>query len=1146
MRLARHDDPHRPAGAVQQRAQPLGVAEQQVRALVRREAPREAEVERVLVEALEHRAERLRAVAAGLEPVGQHLADLVEHRALVGAVRPPQLQRRHRARGAEVRRPRALVAAPHQRGHRFAGPGREVHTVGHRRDRHLAFEQARPERVQQLLRGAAVHLADAVDVAREAHREVGHVEDAAAVFAVLAPQREEAVPRQADPLLGVAEVGPDQVLAEAVVTRRHRRVRREQRGLRDVGPRRLEGQPLAAHEQRRALERQERRVPLVHVVARRTQVHGAQQAHAAAAQHDLLLDPHLALAAVEVARDRAVLFAVLRHVGVEQVERHAADARAPRAQHDLATRHRHAHLERAAVGPADEVDRQLGRAVLPVDGDLLAVARELLLHVAEAIEQPDADQRHVQVARGLEVVAREDAEAARVDRQRVVHAELRREVGDRVLAVERRRRRVVAHGHRLVGARHVGVEALTDLLQPLEVVGVGHLLFERLEADALQERDRVLTARGEARRELLEQLAHARRPRPPEVARQPLEPAQLLRQRRRGLEGREARGRAAAARLQRAARQPELHDARLAARLHRVERLVVGLQVVGVEVLPRRAPRRLAAPRAQRLAALGLVQERLDRLGGRGDHLLVGDALARDHDDPVLGAEPRGVGPPAEAGEVGGDRGHADRERFLRRVAPRLVVGRVDAEVGGGEHGLVLAPQQVVVRAQVGRDLHDLDAAAGRVVEAQPRAVRVHRVVLLVEEVVRAQAQRAVRCGGALEALGQLPAHAGVAGGHQQERDHPASLALLDVGQRVEQQLDALVVELVAARQREERRVGDVFAELRGCDRREVGARRGAVALGELRHHRHVDAVGQQRRDLSLVQQLGLGGGDLADRREDVRRARAGALDRVLGLHAVVFGELRRRLAAETVVHGRGIGRDPERRQGAAEHRGVRGEDRADARDPLLQVEQCCAGHPLVRLHDGPAVERRQVLLPPELDDLRRRRREQHRLDVVPVARDRVDLVALPEAGEDAVLLFVEPREPDQDAARPARDAPAADADRHADPAALADELVVARLVVERRLRAGPARELRADRDVVVAEALHRGHGLGRQHRVDAPDLVAHLPADLEQLVALGHLTSSSWAGAPGVARAPGRRAAAGRRPRSWPSRTPRAASRTG
>src|SRR5690606_6023970 len=72
--------------------------------------------------------------------------------------------------------------------------------------------------------------------------------------------------------------------------------------------------------------------------------------------------------------------------------------------------------------------------------------------------------------------------------------------------------------------------------------------------------------------------------------------------------------------------------------------------------------------------------------------------------------------------------------------------------------------------------------------------------------------------------------------------------------------------------------------------------------------------------------------------------------------------------------------------------------------------------------------------------------------------------------------------------------------DRHAEVAARLHELLVAGLLVERWLHAGAAVQLWTDGDVVVAELLHGGHRLARQHRVDATDLVADFPADLEDL----------------------------------------------
>ena len=135
---------------------------------------------------------------------------------------------------------------------------------------------------------------------------------------------------------------------------------------------------------------------------------------------------------------------VLLDVGVEQQQRHAADLGDPdprgqrlaglAGQADLDLGDRAVVLaqqrERQAVGVEDGVG-----LLLP------AVAGQRLPEVAVPVEQPDADDRHAEVAGGLEVVAGQDAEAAGVLRQHGGDAELRGEVADRARQRRRRRRR---------------------------------------------------------------------------------------------------------------------------------------------------------------------------------------------------------------------------------------------------------------------------------------------------------------------------------------------------------------------------------------------------------------------------------------------------------------------------------------------------------------------------------------------------------------------------------------------------------------------------------------------------------------------------------------------------------------------------------
>ena len=158
----------------------------------------------------------------------------------------------------------------------------------------------------------------------------------------------------------------------------------------------------------------------------------AQRPHAADAEQQLLAQPVLAVAAVEPVGHVDVVLGVALDVGVQHQQRHPADAGHP----DPGDQRRPVgQVDRdggaGAVGLAQQRDRQPVGVEDRVGLLLPALAGERLLEVAVPVEQPDADDRHAEVAGGLEVVAGEDAEAAGVLRQHRGDAELGREVADR-------------------------------------------------------------------------------------------------------------------------------------------------------------------------------------------------------------------------------------------------------------------------------------------------------------------------------------------------------------------------------------------------------------------------------------------------------------------------------------------------------------------------------------------------------------------------------------------------------------------------------------------------------------------------------------------------------------------------------------------
>ena len=56
----------------------------------------------------------------------------------------------------------------------------------------------------------------------------------------------------------------------------------------------------------------------------------------------------------------------------------------------------------------------------------------MLLEIALIVEQADGHERHAQIAGAFDVIARQHAQAARINRHRFVDAKLGREIGDRL------------------------------------------------------------------------------------------------------------------------------------------------------------------------------------------------------------------------------------------------------------------------------------------------------------------------------------------------------------------------------------------------------------------------------------------------------------------------------------------------------------------------------------------------------------------------------------------------------------------------------------------------------------------------------------------------------------------------------------------
>ena len=395
-----------------------------------------------------------------------------------------------------------------------------------------------------------MQLADAVDPLGQPHAHHGHVEHGrVAAGERLRAQGQHPVSRQRRVGGGPAEVPLYEVAAEPVDPGRHRRVRGEHR----AGPAQLdgllEGEALLGVLPD-ALHAEEAGVSLVGVEDLRLSMAGERaerpdRPDSAHAEEQFLPQPVIAAAAVEPVGDLAQRGLVLFHVGVEQQQRHPADLGHPdlRGQ-QLALGQGDADPHGGPVGGAEQGERQPVRVTGRVTLRLPALGRQGLGEVPVPVQQAYPDERHPQVAAGLEMITGQDAEAAGVLGQRLGDPVLRGEVGDRGgrpgRARQGRYRRLRVP---LVPPRpgQVLVQVTGRVVEPPQERLIVAQALELGRRHLAEQRDRVVPGRLPAGRiDRREEVAGLGMPGPAEVQREVTQRGEGLRQR--GTDGKAADG----------------------------------------------------------------------------------------------------------------------------------------------------------------------------------------------------------------------------------------------------------------------------------------------------------------------------------------------------------------------------------------------------------------------------------------------------------------------------------------------------------------------------------------------------------------------------------------------------------------------------
>ena len=436
MGLAGEDELHGALRIVDQFGQDIELAEEQIGALVGGEAAGETDRQRVGVEDVAGGFDDFIGFVAAASLAADAAADEVEQAVLEIAVRFPQFARVdvvERLPNLGVAHPLLPIAAEHavvEQVHRVGEPGGNVNAVGDVADGDFFFDAPRPEVGPHAAGDVAVQSADGVGAARELEADDRHAERFVFVLRFDAAEAHELCGRDAELVAKRAEMFFDEVRGEPVVAGGHGRVGGEDGVMGDFAEGFVEREAVVGHALANDFERGEGAVAFVQVVDARHDAERAKRFDAADAEHEFLADAGAHVAAVEARGEVAILQAVAFDIAIEQVQRHAADLHQPDFGHEAAVAGFDGDGDLLAVDADGGLHRQIFDPRVHVFFLLEAAAIELLLEIALVVEQTNRHERHGEAACAFDMVAGKNAEAAGVDRDGFVNAELGGEVGD--------------------------------------------------------------------------------------------------------------------------------------------------------------------------------------------------------------------------------------------------------------------------------------------------------------------------------------------------------------------------------------------------------------------------------------------------------------------------------------------------------------------------------------------------------------------------------------------------------------------------------------------------------------------------------------------------------------------------------------------
>src|SRR5215831_2704603 len=222
-----------------------------------------------------------------------------------------------------------------------------------------------------------------------------------------------------------------QVFVKTIMPGRNRRMRRENDFARDTAGRFFEIDAFFVHPASNGFENGEGAMPFVQVQYARRNTERFQSAESSDAKQQFLPDADAAVAAVEPRHEIAIFGGVPRDIGIEKQQITTPDFQSPDPGAYRTAPGFDLHGYRLAVRSDSDFHRQRVHIGFEVVLLLPAIPVKPLAEIALTIIQSNTDQRDVEIRSALYVVTREDTEASRINRDRLMEAELRRKVCNR-------------------------------------------------------------------------------------------------------------------------------------------------------------------------------------------------------------------------------------------------------------------------------------------------------------------------------------------------------------------------------------------------------------------------------------------------------------------------------------------------------------------------------------------------------------------------------------------------------------------------------------------------------------------------------------------------------------------------------------------